>query len=299
MGTGGGNENVVEGSSKRIILLGKSDKSCCNNHVTTAKYTVRNFLPISLREQFKKYGNIYFLFMGCLMAVGYYAPGTFMTSSVPYTTLGPLFIVISCSLAQEGVADHSRHKNDRRENSHSCVVLRRATDLDKGNDDDKKSRKRSRDMSIREGKDVNVTLLRMGNMASPSTTDLEKGNTLTVDTAFESVLRKDIFPGDLILVRNRDMVPADMILLASSGEKGAAYIETSPIDGETNLKLRSSPTTPSEAFDKLDSNCFRDSSTIFRHKQLNYESLEHAVSRIASQALLGYPDGLSSLDNLN
>ena len=44
--TGGGNENDVEGSSKRIILLGKSDKSFCNNHVTTAKYTVRNFLPI-------------------------------------------------------------------------------------------------------------------------------------------------------------------------------------------------------------------------------------------------------------
>ena len=250
-----------------------------------------------MREQFKKYGNIYFLFMGCLMAVGYYAPKTFMTSSVPWTTLGPLLIVISCSLAQEGVADHSRHKNDRRENSHSCVVLRRATDLDKSNDDDKKSLKRVRDMSIREGKDVNVTLLRMGNMASPSDTDLEKGNTSTVDTAFESVLRKDIFPGDLILVRNRDMVPADMILLASSGEKGATYIETSPIDGETNLKLRSSPVLPLSVFEELDEENGEDIAKMKMFGVQAKETIEHAVQRLTCISRLGHVNGSSALDN--
>ena len=32
--------------------------------------------------------------------------------------------------------------------------------------------------------------------------------------------------------------PADLILLASSEPKGMAYIETSNLDGETNLKLK-------------------------------------------------------------
>jgi len=40
------------------------------------------------------------------------------------------------------------------------------------------------------------------------------------------------------------MVPADMVLLASCNDQGSAFIETSSIDGETNLKLRLSPTLP-------------------------------------------------------
>jgi magnesium-transporting ATPase (P-type) len=33
-----------------------------------------------------------------------------------------------------------------------------------------------------------------------------------------------------------DMFPADLILLVSSGEEGAAFIETASLDGEKNLK---------------------------------------------------------------
>jgi phospholipid-transporting ATPase len=48
----------------------------------------------------------------------------------------------------------------------------------------------------------------------------------------------DLVPGDLILLRNRELVPADVILIQSSQPTGVVYIETSGIDGETNLKIR-------------------------------------------------------------
>lgn len=44
--------------------------------------------------------------------------------------------------------------------------------------------------------------------------------------------------GDIVRVENNQMFPADMALLSSSEALGIAYIETSNLDGETNLKIR-------------------------------------------------------------
>jgi phospholipid-translocating ATPase len=54
----------------------------------------------------------------------------------------------------------------------------------------------------------------------------------------ESVLWCKIQVGDVIRINNKQPLPADVVLLASSEDENVAYIETSQIDGETNLKLR-------------------------------------------------------------
>ncbi|GBG27705.1 Phospholipid-transporting ATPase [Hondaea fermentalgiana] len=54
----------------------------------------------------------------------------------------------------------------------------------------------------------------------------------------------ELVPGDLVYVNDRESVPADIVLLASYGAdaKGSTcYIETSGIDGETNLKIKEVP----------------------------------------------------------
>lgn len=55
---------------------------------------------------------------------------------------------------------------------------------------------------------------------------------------------RNIKVGDLVRLESNDFLPADLVVVSSSEPDGLAYIETSNLDGETNLKIKqASPST--------------------------------------------------------
>jgi phospholipid-translocating ATPase len=55
---------------------------------------------------------------------------------------------------------------------------------------------------------------------------------------WERTLWKKLEVGDVVLLRNNDQVPADLVVLSTSDPEGLCYLETKNLDGETNLKVR-------------------------------------------------------------
>mmetsp|Transcript_26466 Transcript_26466/g.82645 ORF Transcript_26466/g.82645 Transcript_26466/m.82645 type:complete len:1203 (+) Transcript_26466:451-4059(+) len=57
----------------------------------------------------------------------------------------------------------------------------------------------------------------------------------------QQIMWKDIEVGMLLELKNREEVPADVVILDTSAAEGLCYCETKAIDGETNLKRRMKP----------------------------------------------------------
>lgn len=54
--------------------------------------------------------------------------------------------------------------------------------------------------------------------------------------------------GDILRIEEKEHLPADIVLVASSSDDGLAYIETKQLDGESNLKVKVVPQSISPAF---------------------------------------------------
>lgn len=206
-----------------------------SNAITSSKYSVYSFLPKQLKAQFSKVANCYFMVVAIMQII----PNWSTTGH--FTTIIPLMIFMSISIAREGFDDWKRHIHDKEENNNLC---HRIEFLQEDSTYDT--------TSINTLDVETISLPHNAPSISPPkpktshiNDELSKYN-----LSQTKVLWKDIRVGDIIKIHEDEWVPADIILLSSfnEDESDTAYVETMALDGETNLKSKFSCEEVSRAF---------------------------------------------------
>uniref|UniRef100_A0A2K6EQ90 Phospholipid-transporting ATPase n=1 Tax=Propithecus coquereli TaxID=379532 RepID=A0A2K6EQ90_PROCO len=149
-----------------------------NNRIRTTKYTLLNFVPRNLFEQFHRAANLYFLFLVVLNWV------PLVEAFQKEITMLPLVVVLAIIAVKDGLEDYRKYKIDKQINNLVTKVY---------------SRKEKK----------------------------------YIDRCW-----KDVMVGDFIRLSCNEVIPADMVLLFSTDPDGICHIETSGLDGESNLKQR-------------------------------------------------------------
>ncbi|XP_039097040.1 probable phospholipid-transporting ATPase VD [Hyaena hyaena] len=149
-----------------------------NNRIRTTKYTLLNFVPRNLFEQFHRAANLYFLFLAVLNWV------PLVEAFQKEITMLPLVVVLTIIAIKDGLEDYRKYKIDKQINNLVTKVY---------------SRKEKK---------------------------------------YADQCWKDVAVGDFIRLSCNEVIPADMVLLFSTDPDGICHIETSGLDGESNLKQR-------------------------------------------------------------
>ncbi|XP_053972565.1 phospholipid-transporting ATPase IF [Hylaeus volcanicus] len=88
-----------------------------NNRIVSKKYTIWNFVPKNLFEQFRRIANMYFLISAMIAAV-------IVSPISPWTSALPLCFVIFVTAVKQGYEDYLRHVVDKRLNRATATVIR-------------------------------------------------------------------------------------------------------------------------------------------------------------------------------
>ncbi|KAI9846365.1 MAG: hypothetical protein M1838_001316 [Thelocarpon superellum] len=185
------------------LLDVRCQREYATNAIRSSRYTPWNFLPRQLFAQFSKVANFYFLCVSILQMI------PTLSTTGTYTTIIPLMFFVSISMAKEGYEDLRRYRLDKVENNKDTLVLRASRPIS----------------AIGEASDEAVG-------AEPA------GPTMGGPPQWTSVKWSEVQVGDVVCLLRDQAVPADLVLLHAQGPNGVAYVETTALDGETNLKSK-------------------------------------------------------------
>ncbi|KAJ1329638.1 phospholipid-translocating ATPase [Microdochium nivale] len=204
----------------------RRNKHYISNWIRSTRYSLWSFLPKQLYFQFSKLANFYFLVVGILQQV----PGLSTTGT--WTTIGPLLLFVSVSIAKEGYDDYRRYELDKAENRSAAWVF----DPDKTVS--KKAASKSKDAVKAAARRAQGNKTKQTHMSDAMELGAV-GNCFNSDDGVWAIVEwQDVRVGDIVKLQRDQHVPADMILLHATGPNGVAYIETMALDGETNLKSK-------------------------------------------------------------
>ncbi|KAJ1962718.1 phospholipid transporting ATPase [Dipsacomyces acuminosporus] len=216
------------------------------NHIRTAKYTVLSFVPKNLFEQFHRVANIYFLFLLILQFV----PG--VTNDSPGLSAFALVLIIALTMAKDGYEDSKRSASDKEANKAPVVVLGGGwVNANKPPGHFLRPRGVLRFLWSDSGAEGTVggaiaSHVPPAEAASTSDTGFgsDRPDAMDGESSSDRWLHTEwrhVHVGDIVMLREDDPVPADLLILSTSEGDGTCFIETKNLDGETNLKSKQAP----------------------------------------------------------
>jgi phospholipid-translocating ATPase len=195
----------------------------------------------------------------CIIVILQFFP-KFNTIS-PGLVLFPLIVVIGMTAIKDAYEDIKRHHADRLVNSTEIRVLE-APGYSNNNPMAPKSKTFVRALTKRFGKekgankanrDVQALVNPVLPESSEKATRLDSNDTTDVeyDDHFQAPENaadsrphwklstwEDLRVGDFVKIMDRESIPADILICATSEDENVAFVETKNLDGETNLKSR-------------------------------------------------------------
>lgn len=208
------------------------------NEIHTAKYTAVNFLPKNVLEQMRRVANIYFVFivfLQCFPAISNYNP---------FLAATPIIIIMAITAIKDAVEDWRRHQQDADVNFSIGLALHRPEGVI---DVPRDTRYRRSVERMRAWLDATVLMCRRLYCQLRGKPVVLRGRNKKLNSIDKNAIDwretfwRDMRVGDIIIIRNNEMIPADVMILATSEPDGICFVETKNLDGETNLKIRRSP----------------------------------------------------------
>jgi len=272
-GKNGGGRSATEGDAGQLTrpveIFGLSPESP-KNIIVSSHYSLLSFFPLTLYHLFhprKSFANFYFLCIGFLQLV----PAISITNGLP-TLWGPLALIVLVDLVLMANEDIARHKADRLVNGQEVTILR-ATGGGGGGG---------------------------GSGASAGT---ELGGSVSAAEWLDGTWA-DVREGDVVRVDSHEAFPADLLLLRSSTGR-ECWVNTKPLDGETDMKLRLAPKVFESLLmdvdvgtDEGEAAAARALPALLRGKVLCEQPNNKINDTSAEVRLAGVPPALASEDNV-
>lgn len=207
------------------------------NTVKTAKYKMLTFVPKNLYEQFHRVANFYFL----LIIILQFIPA--ISNVSPWIAMMPLTVIVCATAVKDALEDWKRHRSDNKVNYAKVRVLHRAhcpitPHTFSHVQIEKKSGHVQRLKSYLNERLFKLKQRVFGFTAVDNDDFIPSGTEPPTLNTWRGKYWRDIKVGDLILIKEDEPIPADLIVISTSEPDGRCFVETMNLDGETNLKIR-------------------------------------------------------------
>ncbi|ORY78333.1 phospholipid-translocating P-type ATPase [Neocallimastix californiae] len=214
------------------------------NKIKTSKYTLINFLPKNLYEQCRRVANLFFIFLIIFQFIPVFQ------EMDPIWAIIPLAGVMLVTALKDGYEDLKRHQMDTELNNSITYIPENWDNLNYPSVNLSwknyifstiywyfRKHYQPKVRRMKRYKQSKPSALNIASIIGKESIPLDNGT----NEGWRKTLWKYVRVGDIICIRNNEMIPADMIVLSTCEKDNICYIETKSLDGETSLKIRKGP----------------------------------------------------------